>query len=142
MRNASMKKHRALTHHSPGRLNVCRGRGSKIQVSCLRASSTSLEVSRSLQAIEVIGEGRIQRGAGWLEDLINERIHGNGPIPRIEDGGTDEPHRSSIHAGHILLAFRRAWRAGGLEPEKPGMGLDPTLVPSRKLSSSAVLMIG
>src|SRR5437899_9390510 len=31
---------------------------------------------------------------------------------------------------------------GGLEPEKPGMGLDPTLEPSRKLSSSPVLMIG
>src|SRR5216684_9403354 len=122
-----MKKHRALTHHSPSRLNVCRGRGSEIQLSCLRASSTALEVSRGLQAIEVVGEGRIQRGAVWLEDLINERIHGNGPIPRIEDGRPDEPHRSSIHAGHILLAFRRAWRAGGTRTRETWNGIGPNL---------------
>src|SRR2546425_634829 len=101
--------------------------GSEIQVSCLRASSTSLEVSRSLQAIEVIGEGRIQRGAGWLEDLINERIHGNGTVPRIEDGGTNEPHRSSIRAAHILLAFRRAWRAGGTRTRETWNGIGPNL---------------
>src|SRR5712692_963107 len=94
--------------------------GSEIQVSCLRASSRPLEVSRSLQAIEVIGEGRIQRGAGWLEDLINEGIHGNGPIPRIEDGRADKPNRPSIGAAHILIAFSRARRTGRLRTQKPG----------------------
>src|SRR5712692_3124346 len=101
--------------------------GSEIQVSCLRASSTSLEVSRSLQAIEVIGEGRIQRCAVWLEDLINERIHGNGPIPRIEDGRADEPNRSSIGATHIFLPFRRAWRAGGTRTRETWNGIGPNL---------------
>src|SRR5713101_6013123 len=127
MSKVLMKKHRALTHHSPGRLNVCRGRGSEIQVSCLRASSTALEVSRSLQAIEVIGEGRIQRGAGWLEDLINERIHGNGPVPRIKDGGTDEPNRSSVGAIDILVVFSRAWRAGRTRARETGNGIGPNL---------------
>src|SRR5713101_6751994 len=127
MGNALMKKHRALTHHSPSRLNVCRGRGSEIQLSCLRASSTALEVSRGLQAIEVVGEGRIQRGAVWLEDLINERIHGNGPIPRIEDGRTDEPHRSSVGAIDILVALIRAWRARRLRTQKAGNGIGSNL---------------
>src|SRR5947209_2344029 len=101
--------------------------GSKIQVSCLRASSAALEVSRSLQAIEVIGEGRIQRGAGWLEDLINERIHGNGPVPRIEDGRADQPDRSSVGAIDILVAFTRAWRAGRTRTRETGNGIGSNL---------------
>src|SRR5712664_903381 len=139
MSNALMKKHRALTHHSPGRLNVCRGWGSEIQLSWLRASSTSLEVSRSLQAIEVIGEGRIQRGAGWLEDLINERIHGNGPVSRIEDGRTDEPNRSSVGAIGTLVAFIRACRAGRLRTQEAGNGIGSNLLALQEVKLVASL---
>src|SRR5712691_10982441 len=62
------------------------------------------EFPGALQAAEVCLEARIDRAA-VLAHHVEERILRDRPVARIEDGRANEPHRSSVLAPNVLLAF-------------------------------------
>src|SRR5258708_36325555 len=74
-----------------------------------RASSVGRrKVPLWLEAVEVGSEWRIERGEGRLIDRIQEGVRGDRSVARIQDGGADDPDRSSIGAVHGLVSFGAA----------------------------------
>src|SRR5713101_3580906 len=73
------------------------------------ASSVGLrKVPLLLEAIEVAGECRIERGEVRLLNRIQESVRGDRPVARIDDGGADDPNWSSVPATHVLIPFGTA----------------------------------